>query len=421
MVPGNGPSHDVTPMPTDSTAAALAAVRSGDADYACVPIENSIEGSVLPTLDSLATGPQLQIFAELTLDVAFTHRGATRHHRRRRADGRRVPGGRARRCGTGWPRNLPKAQVVPANSNAAAANDVADGRADAGVSTALAAERYGLAALAAGVVDEPNARTRFVLVGPPGPPPAQHRRGPHVGGAAARQRARRAGVGADRVRDPRHRPDPHRIPAHPKGVGHLHVLPGLRRPHRRRRGRRGTQGAAPSLCRCAISGFMADGIGRRRGAAATRRGVAVAGCGCGRRRTRRDERAAGTGPARPVARQRRAAARHPAARARSSPTWAANRRAHSPATGRTRSAMVAHSVAVRAAQTAAEIGDELGLAPTSSRASTRSRSAIWRTATTTRPSRSSTPIYQRWHEGDLDAAAARRRDRPARCSTATCR
>ena len=48
---------------------------------------------------------------------------------------------------------------------------MAEGRADAGVTTALAAERYGLTALATGVVDEPNARTRFVLAGQPGPPP----------------------------------------------------------------------------------------------------------------------------------------------------------------------------------------------------------------------------------------------------------
>jgi prephenate dehydratase len=67
--------------------------------------------------------------------------------------------------------HLPSAEVVPSNSNAAAARDVADGRADAAVSTALAARRYGLAALAEGIVDERNARTRFVLVGPPGPPP----------------------------------------------------------------------------------------------------------------------------------------------------------------------------------------------------------------------------------------------------------
>ena len=67
--------------------------------------------------------------------------------------------------------HLAGAEVIPANSNAAAARDVADGRADAGVSTALAARRYGLDTLAEGIVDEPNARTRFVLVGCPGPPP----------------------------------------------------------------------------------------------------------------------------------------------------------------------------------------------------------------------------------------------------------
>ena len=48
-----------------------------------------------------------------------------------------------------------------------------DGRADAAVTTALAARRYGLAELADGVVDEPNAATRFVLAGLPDRPPAR--------------------------------------------------------------------------------------------------------------------------------------------------------------------------------------------------------------------------------------------------------
>ena len=69
--------------------------------------------------------------------------------------------------------NLPGAEVLPTNSNASAACDVADGRCDAGVSTPLAADRYGLASLAEGVVDEPNARTRFVLVGQVGVPPSR--------------------------------------------------------------------------------------------------------------------------------------------------------------------------------------------------------------------------------------------------------
>ncbi len=170
MVPGGDPSNEVTPLPTDSTTAALSAVRSGDADYACVPIENSIEGSVLPTLDSLATGSELQIYAELTLDVAFTivvRAGVTA------ADVQTVAAFPVASAQVrNWlAANLPDARLVPANSNAAAADDVAEGRADAGVSTALAAKRYGLTALASDVVDEPNARTRFVLVGAPGPPP----------------------------------------------------------------------------------------------------------------------------------------------------------------------------------------------------------------------------------------------------------
>ena len=170
LVPGNAPSDRNTAIPVESTPAALAAVRSGDADYACVPIENSIEGSVLPTLDNLAAGTPLQIFAELTLDVSFTIvvRRGTPASEVETVAAFPVAAAQVRRWLT---ENLPKAQVVPANSNAAAAHDVTNGRADAGVSTALAAERFGLTVLAADVVDEPNARTRFVLAGHPGPPP----------------------------------------------------------------------------------------------------------------------------------------------------------------------------------------------------------------------------------------------------------
>ena len=167
MVPGAG---ELEPQPTDSTPAALEAVRAGAADFACVPIENSIEGSVLPTLDSLAGGPPLQIYAELTLDVAFSivTRPGLQAGQIHTVAAFPVAAAQVRR----WlAEHLPGVEVIPANSNAAAARDVADGRADAGVSTALAAQRYRLATLADGVVDEPNARTRFVLVGCPGPPP----------------------------------------------------------------------------------------------------------------------------------------------------------------------------------------------------------------------------------------------------------
>jgi len=169
VVPGGGELH---PDPAESTQAALEAVRSGVADFACVPIENSIEGSVLPTLDSLAGGSPLQIYAELTLDVSFSivTRPGTSAGQVRSVAAFPIAAAQVRQ----WlAANLPDAELVPANSNASAALDVVAGRADAGVSTALAAQRYGLATLASGVVDELNARTRFVLVGRPGPPPSR--------------------------------------------------------------------------------------------------------------------------------------------------------------------------------------------------------------------------------------------------------
>ena len=169
VVPSAG---ELQPEPAESTPAALEAVRSGAAEFACVQIENSIEGSVLPTLDSLAGGPPLQIYAELTLEVSFSIvvRPGVVPEQVHSVAAFPVAAAQVRR----WlAAHLPGAAVVPANSNAAAALDVVAGRADAGVSTALAAQRYGLSVLAGDVVDEPNARTRFVLVGRPGAPPGR--------------------------------------------------------------------------------------------------------------------------------------------------------------------------------------------------------------------------------------------------------
>ncbi|WP_237571970.1 prephenate dehydratase [Mycolicibacterium lacusdiani] len=171
QIAGSGAlAGDVEPRSAESPGAALAMVRAGDADYACVPFENSIEGSVIPTLDSLSTGTPLQIYAEHTLDVAFSIvvRPGVGIDQVSTVAAFPVAAAQVRH----WlAEHLPSATLVPASSNAGAAQDVAGSRADAGVSTALAAQRWGLDVLAAEVVDEPNARTRFVLAAPPGPPP----------------------------------------------------------------------------------------------------------------------------------------------------------------------------------------------------------------------------------------------------------
>jgi prephenate dehydratase len=159
------PLTDFEPFPAGSPSAAVQMVRDLEAAYACVPIENSIEGSVLPTLDSLANGSLVQVFAEFTLDIAFTI--AVRPGTTEPASIAAYPVARAQVAR--WAaKNLPAARFQAADSNAV---DVAEGRADAAVTTALAARRYRLEALAADVVDERNARTRFVLAGLPKQPP----------------------------------------------------------------------------------------------------------------------------------------------------------------------------------------------------------------------------------------------------------
>ena len=47
-------SERVTELPSPSVYAAIKAVEAGDADRALVPFENSIEGAVTVTLDTLA-------------------------------------------------------------------------------------------------------------------------------------------------------------------------------------------------------------------------------------------------------------------------------------------------------------------------------------------------------------------------------
>src|ERR1700753_1920047 len=57
--------------PARSVPEALEAVRSGEADAALVPLENSVGGAIPVTLDELATGSPLVITREVVLPVEF--------------------------------------------------------------------------------------------------------------------------------------------------------------------------------------------------------------------------------------------------------------------------------------------------------------------------------------------------------------
>jgi prephenate dehydratase len=185
-----------TCLPHIDVVSAIEAVREGEAEYAVVAIENSVEGGVTTVLDTLAAGSPLVILREMLVPVSFALAGLPSQSldavRRIAAH----PHAWAQ-CRAWIHRNLPRAWHVPASSNTAAAAAFADALAmhddaphttadstpevmsgivqrlgfDAALVPPMAVAHYGLTALAEGVADNPDAVTRFVLVGPPGQTP----------------------------------------------------------------------------------------------------------------------------------------------------------------------------------------------------------------------------------------------------------
>jgi prephenate dehydratase len=160
-----------TLLPMANVTLAIDAVRTGDADAAFVPLENSVEGAVPATLDELASGEPLVIAEETYLDVTFElmARPGTKladvksvaTHAHAEAQVRR------------WLMvNLPDAEIALVASTAFAAQAVSAGEYDAAVGAAVAGELYKLEAIASDIADNDGAVTRFVLLTPPGPPPA---------------------------------------------------------------------------------------------------------------------------------------------------------------------------------------------------------------------------------------------------------
>jgi prephenate dehydratase len=159
----------------DSIPEVVAAVERGDADFGVVPVENSIEGSVNVTLDLLDFESDLLIQGEIVRPVSLSllARPGTKLK-----DVRTVisfPTATAQ-CRDWLNRRLPKAEVAAANSTAGAAEQVARSRAQgvAAIGTHLAAELYGLDALASDIEDHPDNATRFLVVGRGVPAPTAY-------------------------------------------------------------------------------------------------------------------------------------------------------------------------------------------------------------------------------------------------------
>ena len=157
-------AHD-SRVPYANVTATLDAVRAGEAEYALVPIENSVEGVVARTLDELATGAPLVIAGEVTLPVTFalmslpgrTEISTIATHPHAEAQ-----------CRTYIAQRYPHAELVPTSSTAAAAQALSRGEFDAAIASSAAAEHFGLSIIEENIGDNDGAVTRFVLVQKPG-------------------------------------------------------------------------------------------------------------------------------------------------------------------------------------------------------------------------------------------------------------
>ncbi|MGZ8752504.1 MAG: prephenate dehydratase [Acidimicrobiia bacterium] len=144
----------------------IAAVETGAADVGVVPIENSIEGSVAITLDTLVFESELLVQREVDLPISLNlcvRPGTSLGDVTSVAS---YPHAIAQ-C-RGWlSTKLPSATVTAANSTADAAREVSRSKRGgrAAIANALAAGIYGLEMLATEIEDHPENQTRFVVVG----------------------------------------------------------------------------------------------------------------------------------------------------------------------------------------------------------------------------------------------------------------
>lgn len=160
---------EVESVPAATVHDAILAVGSGDVDRALVPFENAIEGSVRPTLDTLA-------FEASGLTIAGEHDHPIRHALIARTElelgaieavvSHPQP---SAQCARFLREELPQAELRIADSTAEAVRTVgASARPWAALGAASAAEIYGCEVLRDGVEDEHGNVTRFVWIAPEG-------------------------------------------------------------------------------------------------------------------------------------------------------------------------------------------------------------------------------------------------------------
>jgi prephenate dehydratase len=156
----------VEPVPLASIFDTVSALRRLDVDWAIVPIENSLEGSISVTLDLLAgEARDVEIVGEVLLRVRHSLIAAQQvelEEIETVVTHPQVPG----QCAWFLHSELTRARVLAASSTAEAVRSVvaAGERGQAALGTLLAAHIYGGTVIREGVEDREDNETRFVWI-----------------------------------------------------------------------------------------------------------------------------------------------------------------------------------------------------------------------------------------------------------------
>lgn len=163
--------HAVTLLPAPNIAAVFTAVEQGEAAFGVVPIENSTEGMVTPTVDRFVQS-DLQIAGEVILPIEHALLG---HEGTALADIATVhahPQALAQ-CREWLVCHLPRTAQQASTSNAQAILDAKAGGADhAAIGPAASGEAMGLVVLARRIQDLASNTTRFLVLGRQSVPPS---------------------------------------------------------------------------------------------------------------------------------------------------------------------------------------------------------------------------------------------------------
>jgi prephenate dehydratase len=158
-------------VPEPTIRDAIEAVARGTAEYAIAPIQNSLEGGVNVTLDTLVREPGVTIVGETTLEIhhSLVVREPSPLDEIRTVLSHPQAIGQ---CQHFLHRELPWASVIAVDSTAGAVQRaVEEGPGVAAIGTRAAATLYGGSVLREAVEDEPGNVTRFVWLAPEGSAP----------------------------------------------------------------------------------------------------------------------------------------------------------------------------------------------------------------------------------------------------------